>query len=199
MAFQFQFGVLGEAQIDRTLASYSEALDDMRPAWNELADRFANAEKKQFATEGAYGGDAWSPLSPAYAEWKQRHYGSMPILQREQDMYVQLTQQPFGVDVRELHYALFGTALPYAVFHQNGTKVSSAQRNLGSNLSSAFGLTAGSRGIGLPQRRVVVLTEYEKRSWVKVIQKHLHDAVKKRIEQNFPLTKLIVKDNAKRK
>lgn len=169
MVFHFQFGVLGEAQIDRTLLSYSQALDDMRPAWDTLADRFARAEKRQFDTEGAYGGESWSPLSPKYAAWKAKHYGTMPILQRERHLYTQLTSQPFGVDVRELNMAMFGTALPYAKFHQDGDD-------------------------NLPKRRVVALTDYEKRAWVKVIQEHLHNAAKERVSAQFPMRKLVIKE-----
>lgn len=167
--FHFQFGVLGGAQIDRTLASCGEALEDMRPAWDILADRFAGAQKRQFKSEGAAGGDAWSPLSPKYAAWKMKHFPGQDILQLEGHLIRQLTMQPFGVDVREMNFAIFGTALPYAVYHQKGEG-------------------------DLPRRLVISLTNYEKRAWVKVIQQYLHDAMKTRVEAQFPLKKMVVKE-----
>lgn len=143
ITFEFE----GELQLDRRLERF-EAVADARPVWDALADRFARANLRQFATEGAASGNPWDPLSPVYAAWKAKHYPGQPILRRDDDLWRGLTQQPFGVDVREERFAIFGSATDHGRYHQAG---------------------AGN----LPQRRPVDLSENERRTWVRILQKYI--------------------------
>lgn len=143
---RFTFNVEGETQVDRTLARVMDDLEDLRPAWDTLADRFAKVEERQFDTEGRYGGAGWPALSPAYAAWKAAHYPGQPIMVRTGEGRRGLTERPFGVEVIEARSMALGSGTDYLRYHQRG---------------------AGN----LPQRRVVELPESERREWVKIIQR----------------------------
>lgn len=146
MAVRLTFSVFGEDQIDRTLARF-EVVEDMRPAWYVLQQRFLAMERRQFDSEGAFGSGGWAPLSPAYARWKAAHYPGQPILQREGDLVASLTEGP-AVAVLEPQLLVLGSDVEYGHYHQAG---------------------AGH----LPRRRPVEFTEAERREWVKVIQRYI--------------------------
>jgi len=148
MAFRFTFEVAGERQIDRTLARFAENIGDARPVWEVLAERFAKAEARQFASQGTYGGNKWRALSPGYAAWKSHHYPGKPILELTGALKRDLTQRPFGVEVLEPGSMAVGTDIEYAAYHQAG-------------------------GEHLPRRRPVELPESERRTWIKLIQRFI--------------------------
>lgn len=149
MPLRLRFSFYGEEQIDRTLDRL-EAVDDMRPAWEVLADRFYRAEARQFASSGAYGSGGWPPLSPKYAAWKARRYPGQPILRRTDDLWKSLTQRGAGggVLVLEPSFMVIGSSVDYGEHHQKG-------------------------GGRLPRRRPVELPDEERRQWVKVIQRFI--------------------------
>lgn len=147
MAFRIRFAFYGDVQLDRTIQRSLDAVDDASPAWEVLADSFGRAERRQFASEGAYGSGGWAPLSPRYARWKARAYPGQPILVRTGELRESLTRRPFGVEVIRPRFAIFGSDVDYGRFHQ--------------------------RGDGLPQRRPVELPESLRRRWVKIIQRFI--------------------------
>lgn len=146
MAVRVRFSFYGEAQVDRTLERLT-AVEDMRPAWEALADRFVALEKRQFATEGLFSG-GWAPLSPRYAAWKSRHFPGKPILRRTDDLFNSLTRRPLGVERIEPDVMVIGSDVSYGKHHQTGTP-------------------------RMPRRRPVELTEAERREWVRTIQKYI--------------------------
>lgn len=146
MPVRLSFSFYGDQQVDRTLERFSDAVEDARPAWDAMADRFAAAERRQFATEGRAASGGWAPLSPRYAAWKARRYPGKTILRRSDDLWRSLTQRPLGVEVIEPRFAMFGSAVPYGAYHQHGSG-------------------------RLPRRRPVEFTEAERREWVKILQR----------------------------
>lgn len=148
MAVRLTFSFYGEAQLDRTLARMSDAVHDLRPAWEVLAARFAAMERRQFDTEGRYGSAGWSPLSPRYEAWKAAHYPGKTILRRTDDLYNSLTRRPLGIEVMEPQFAIFGSPVDYGRFHQRGSST-------------------------LPRRRPVEFPEAERVQWVKVLQRFI--------------------------
>lgn len=77
-----------------------------------------------FATQGTTSGSPWKPLDPQYASWKLENYGAHGILVREGDLRSSLTMNSSRGAVREIGKtsATFGTEMPYAKFHQTGTR-----------------------------------------------------------------------------
>lgn len=140
---RLRFTFLGEEQVDRSLTRF-ERVADMRPAWALLRERFRVAEDRQFASQGR---GSWPPLSRVYGAWKARHFPGRPLMVREDELRRSLVDGP-EIDIEEPSYAIFGTAVPYAVFHQRG---------------------AGR----LPQRKVIDLDETERQEWVRTVQRWL--------------------------
>ncbi len=184
---RIKFDISGNQQVDLTMSRFQGRAQDMRPAFDEMADSFEEWMTRQFDTEGSYTTGRWSPLSPPYAKWKAKNYPGQGILQRTGRLFRQLTMQPFGVDVREPRYAIFGTALPYANYHQQGGQnaryLARLQRDLrpgtrvgGVKLTRKERITrveTGSAGYGLPRREIIKMPATIRTSWRKIIQKHL--------------------------
>lgn len=149
MAVTIRLEVYGDVQLERTLERFASAAEDMRPAWETLRQRFLEAERRQFASQGGYGSGGWPALSPAYAAWKARNYPGQTILRRDDELFESLTEGP-AVAILEPSYMVLGSDVEHGGYHQ--------------------------RGDGVPQRRPVELPEFERREWVKVMQRHLIEA-----------------------
>lgn len=65
---------------ERRLRQLSLFLSDLRPFWPVVTRLVRGWWSRQFETRGAFGGRPWAPLSPAYREWKEKHYPGKPIL-----------------------------------------------------------------------------------------------------------------------
>lgn len=143
MPIRLRLSVLGEDVLDRTLLSI-EAAEDMRPAFEAIADVFLESERRQFATEGRWGSGGWAPLSPDYARWKARHYPGQPILRRDDDLFRSLTSGP-AVRRIERDRVWLGSDVDHGRYHQLGQ--------------------------GVPRRRPVELPESVRRRMVKIMQR----------------------------
>lgn len=138
---------IGESQVQRTLVRRIRVVQDMRPAWERIANDFARVEKEWFASRG---NNTWQPLSPRYAHWKAQRYPGMPIMRREDVLYRSLTVRPFGVEIINRDRMEIGTAVRYAQYHQRPSRPGRP-----------------------PKRPVIQLDEATKRRWVEMIQRHL--------------------------
>lgn len=90
------------------------------PVANAVHEFFA----KRFASGGAYGGDAWAPLSPATLRWRAAwHREAMPILRFTNDLWSSLTKRssPLGYRIATDNSLTIGTSVAHAAFHQTGT------------------------------------------------------------------------------
>ena len=128
--------------MDRAIARFADGVTDYRPMWPVIEDDFYSLVGRQFATEGAEGGTAWVSLSDAYGTWKEIHYPGKPILQRTGELMASLTSPtaPGAVRVEERKTLTLGTTVPYAIYHQRGTKKMPARPEI--RLTEAFKRTA---------------------------------------------------------
>jgi len=119
--FRFRLDIAGEIQMDRGIARFADGIADYRPIWPVIEDDFYALEKRQFASEGAEGGDQWADLSKEYGEWKEKHFPGKPILERTGDLMRSLTSgdDPNSVKVEERKQLTLGTRIPYAIYHQS--------------------------------------------------------------------------------
>jgi hypothetical protein len=76
----------GDEQARRNLQRLLLALTDLRPFWPMIVPIFVGWMRRQFDTQGSFGGAPWAPLSPAYAAWKSLHYPGRGILYAEGDL-----------------------------------------------------------------------------------------------------------------
>jgi len=106
-----------------TLGRYEKGLESLVPLWELFGKEFYAQETKLFS-------DApWEPLSPRYAEQKQKEFGGKPLLRATDDLFKSLTQQgaPGNIhDIRPLG-AVFGSSDFKVGFHQSGTAIMPAR------------------------------------------------------------------------
>lgn len=142
-----------EALFHRRFTRFISDLADLSPAFEDMADSFRRFMAEGFDSEGAATGDRWTPLSTAYAAWKARRYPGKAILQREGILLESLTGGAGEIRVITDRHLAVGTAVPYALYHQYGTRT------------------------GLPARPVIRLSEDMKRDWMRIMHRYLAQAV----------------------
>lgn len=86
MADGVNIRITGDEEARRKLEQLRLHLEDLRNFWPLLVPIFIGWMGQQFTSEGGWGGQAWAPLSPAYAVWKSQHYPGKSILIREGDL-----------------------------------------------------------------------------------------------------------------
>ena len=147
-AVRFTIDVDGETQLDQALSRFGNHLSDMTRFFELAADMLSGFVQQQFDTEGGRAG-AWAPLSPFYAAYKLARVGSAPILVYSGRLRMSLIERT-GDSIREItpDAMKWGTSVPYATFHQRG-------------------------GRFLPQRRMIDLTEDDRRALMKALQRFL--------------------------
>jgi phage gpG-like protein len=140
--FRFRLEIAGEVQMDRGIARFADGLSDYRPIWPVIEDDFYAQVKDQFKTEGEEGGEKWAPLSPEYAGYKEAHFPGKPILERTGELTASLTNpnDPNTVRIEERKSLTLGSRVPYAIYHQTGTKKMPARPEI--KLTEAFKRTA---------------------------------------------------------
>lgn len=103
----------------------AEVLDVAKHILPKLLPVLEVETAKQFEAEGeGPQSGSWAPLSVSYAKWKEAHFPGKPILERSSALRQALTG-PGAHARRDIsgQSLTFGTiALPYASFHQTGTK-----------------------------------------------------------------------------
>ena len=90
------------------------------------------ASLRRFSSQSGPTGRAWKDLKPKYAARKAIEYPGKTILIRRGDLFRSLVATT-GASVAQLQPTklIYGTAIPYAKFHQFGTKFMPARPMLG--------------------------------------------------------------------
>jgi phage gpG-like protein len=176
--FRFRLDIAGEIQMDRGIARFADGVADYRPIWPVIEDDFYAMEKEQFETEGGAGGEHWVEPSPEYEGWKEAHYPGRPILERKGDLKRSLTNanDPNTVRIEQRKTLTLGTRIPYAIYHQTGSRDYVQGKSLGQGRDKA-GRFSGERfergSGGLPQRKEIQFTEGVKRTTMHHVQTYL--------------------------
>jgi phage gpG-like protein len=116
--------IAGRVEMDRGIARFADGVADYRPVWPVIEDDFYAHVKGQFKSEGEQGGERWKALSEPYGQWKEAHYPGKPILERTGDLVASLTtpNDRNAVRIEERKTLALGSRLPYAAYHQTGSK-----------------------------------------------------------------------------
>lgn len=72
MADEITVRVEGDEEAQRRLERLTLLLTDLRSFWPMLVPVVRSWFRRQFESEGAFGGHPWAPLSPVYAAYKAR-------------------------------------------------------------------------------------------------------------------------------
>jgi phage gpG-like protein len=97
-------------------------VQDVRPAWDVVLTWWAERNVTNFRNAGKRWQAAWRPLAPTTLAEKLRLGYPPNILVRSGDLRTSLTMRPLGVEQLRPHDVEAGTNVPYADFHQRGTK-----------------------------------------------------------------------------
>lgn len=142
---QVRFEIQGEVQVARAFEASAAQVADLSEPLEEIAEHLYGAISEQFASEGAHGlGTRWTSLDPDYAAWKESVVGpGVPILVFSRKMRETLLDRAaVTITPQRLIYHPRGEHADVAAFHQGGD--------------------------GVPQRKIVAITDAEKRAWERV-------------------------------
>jgi phage gpG-like protein len=122
---KFTVSVDGVQSTTRAFQTLDETIRDFRPVWPEIHMYFLRSMTEQFESLGSRGGQRWQPLNEKYAKWKAQRFPGKPILVRTERLKRSLSlggSEPDQVKEFAPMYAVFGTRVPYARYHQRGTR-----------------------------------------------------------------------------
>lgn len=154
MVFQLQLDVLGEEQVMRGFSRFTEGVEDYSKPFREILKDFHEIERKQFSSEGGYGGKKWAKLAESTLKDKQRKGYPFDILVRTGELRDAMTGGA-GSEAKVTKDSLTVMAPWYWKFHQKGTRR------------------------GLPARPIVQLTEDDKTRWSKIFHEYLVELARK--------------------
>jgi len=110
----------GLPALQLSLSRMERAANDLRWLWPYYKTAFHAVESRMFAAEG--GESKWAPLSEAYAAWKAKNYPG-PILTLTGVLRDSLTTDgDYSVFEPHAQWMAIGTSVPYANYHQYGTR-----------------------------------------------------------------------------
>lgn len=135
MSSSFRFDLNGIEEYSVRLRRIRDRASNGQTMFRGLVARFKNSEAAIFRSEGQALGRRWAPLSPAYAQAKQRDYPGQPILVRTGRLRDSLVNKPtirFRGNTMEI-----GTNVPYSQYHQNGEGNNPRRKHVGLTIGDA--------------------------------------------------------------
>jgi phage gpG-like protein len=125
MPFKLEFKLEppGEQPLRRAFVLYKR-IDDLTPAFERMIPALQDYIARRIHTGGTlHNLPPFAPLSPRYARYKAKHYPNAPILVRTGRLFRSLTTNTDDTiaDIQPDHLT-FGTRVPYALYHQLGTR-----------------------------------------------------------------------------
>jgi phage gpG-like protein len=124
--------VQNASSVKLAFSSLAQAVTDWRKyIWPGVRrDALRPWLRKQFASQGIQGSHGkWAALSPVYAAWKSKRYPGKPILQASGAMMKDLLSE-INEGETTARSMLYGTRIPYALYHQTGTKTKTGKRKM---------------------------------------------------------------------
>ena len=140
---------LNSEPVENALAAFQESLAEQSPALTRLADDFREMMAQQFATEGRAEGTPWAELAPSTL---RRRRAGTSILYETGALFRSLAERGAAGHVEELEgYSLtLGSRLPYARYHQTGTR-------------------------RLPVRPLIVLSGARAERWIEIVRRGIEE------------------------
>jgi phage gpG-like protein len=125
MPFKLEFKLEppGEQPLRRAFVLYKR-IDDLTPAWQRMIPALQDYIARRITSGGTlHNLPPFAPLSPRYARYKAKRYPGAPILVRTGRLFRSLTANTDDTiaDIQPDHLT-FGTRVPYALYHQLGTR-----------------------------------------------------------------------------
>lgn len=152
----------GYTELHRGLAGIDIAVNDLRPAWEQISKDFWEEQKGIFDAEGAFAGrNKWTELSEKYRQWKEIKYPGKPILQRTGKLYASLTGKNEGsiFNMEPLEMSI-GSNVAYGIYHQSRKPRKK-----------------------IPRRPFLDTVESQRRRWMRIIKEKCHENINLRLGQ----------------
>lgn len=108
----------GFTEAERNLRGFAATMLDLRPFWPLVVPLFVAWMGEQFASEGAWGGDGWEPLTADYAAAKAQRFGGRSILIASGALRAASSRPQRLATPSSLTLTIFD---PKIGFHQEGT------------------------------------------------------------------------------
>ncbi len=165
MPLEFKFGLHwvyngergGQELFHRRFEEFTSSMRNWAPAFRQIADDILTPlVQSQFETEGGAGGTSWQELAPSTMKYRKPTsilYVSGALLHSFIDKGGDHVE-----DIQPLHLS-WGSAKPYALFHQTGT---------GKGYKKARVATGKGTGRGMPMRPIIALTDEVKQRMANV-------------------------------
>lgn len=125
MGPSLELAVNGDVQIRRRLVRFAGAVEDASPAFREIAGQFADNERRQFESDGAYGSGGWRALAQSTVLAKLNSQdpriraNATSILRATGDTMASLVGNgPGHVEIVQPQQLTWGTTVPQAKYHQ---------------------------------------------------------------------------------
>jgi hypothetical protein len=107
-----------DAGAEERIRKLAVFLTDLRSFWPLLVPVATGWWRRQFESEGEFGGSPWAPLSPAYEAWKRDNFPGKGILQRTGALKQAASRPTRFVTPHTLTLSIESD---YLGFHQDGT------------------------------------------------------------------------------
>ncbi len=154
---KLRFEVLGEVQLSRAFEDIAGIGDDLTEPFNDMAEEYYVSQSQVFDREGAFENRSkWPALSIAYARWKKKKFPGKKILELTGRMKKAATIRGAADNITRITHneMTVGLSTPYAMKHQKGLE-------------------------GLPQRKIIELTDRQKKDWTRIMHNYLYNAQRK--------------------
>lgn len=120
--------VEGLTEIKHHFEEMRKRAGDVSPAWEEFLNWWVTTNVEQFSSRGARWRTPWKPLAPRTVGEKRRAgYLSEPLV-RTTRLRNSMTRRPLAVERISATEVEAGTDVPYAHFHQTGTRYMPARK-----------------------------------------------------------------------
>lgn len=159
-------------EVERRLSHFQASLADNSAALRAVADNLREMIAQQFSTQGAAGGTPWAPLAPSTLR-KTRGpragilYSTGALLGSLVD-----ASAPGHVEETDGRELLFGSELPYAIFHQTGAGIGFGQPQLPTSPRKEHQRAGAARSSrrALPMRPLIVVSDARAESWIEMVR-----------------------------
>lgn len=119
---QANVSVKGVNRVNLRLTKMAERAQDFAPVFRWAQRELEQANRDNFRSRGATSGEPWMPLDDEYARWKLAHHGPKPPMVLSGRLFRDVTWLKGPPNSIGRLTATFGTNLPYAKFHEAGTR-----------------------------------------------------------------------------
>lgn len=134
-----EIGFPNKDEVKKYIKIHIKASDDLTYAWKMVHDAWKYHEDEIFRSEGSHINEKWDKLSPAYKKIKPKGLPKL-VLTGKMKKSVVTGKSNAKVEYKK-DYMKHYTTVPYAMFHQFGTKKMPMRKFIGINKDMFFDMT----------------------------------------------------------